>query len=80
MSVRPSCDHVAAQLDPPLGLTYRDVRNTERRFKLVRDLVETAAFDGYQAGNGPLVPFFRLKFRKLQTRKAKNLLMQRHAL
>jgi hypothetical protein len=31
-------------------------------------------------GHGPLVPFFRLKFRKLQTRKAKSLLMPRHAL
>jgi hypothetical protein len=52
MSVRPSCDHVAAQLDPPFGRTYRDVRTTERRFKRVRYLVETSAFDGYQAGFG----------------------------
>ena len=52
MSVRPSCDHVAAQLDPPFGRTYCDVRTTERRFKLVRDLVETSASDGFQAGFG----------------------------
>ena len=52
MSVRPSCDHVAAQLDPPFGRTYCDVRTTERRFKLVRDLVETTASDGFQAGFG----------------------------
>jgi|SRR6478672_11691562 len=42
----------------PFGRTYRDVRTTERRFKLARDLVETSAFDatGFGIADGVVDP------------------------
>src|SRR5271165_2998998 len=67
MSAWVSCDHVAAQLGPPLGLTFRDVRDAERGFGFVRDLVETSAVDGQPAGlavaEGVLEPSGRIALR-----------------
>ena len=52
MSAWFSCDDVAAQLNPLVGLSCRGVRSAERNFELVRNLVETSAFDGQPAGFG----------------------------
>src|SRR6516225_3984824 len=46
MSVSPLCDHVAAQLKPPLGHASPDVWTAQPAFEVIRNWLETIAVDG----------------------------------